>query len=151
MLIVVSGVLSFGQPVYPPDATAFSRSLKSYEGKVGDLFGFQARACDTWDFVRMSPELCKFTRCDWGIPKYPSGNSSADIEILYQKELHLQHERALLNKAREMCLDRSSQVAQTGHGGCWRREGCNLAKRGATCSCDMGSNEAEYTVLIPGY
>lgn len=41
MLIIVSGVLSFGQPVYPPDATAFLRSLESCEDKVGDFFTFK--------------------------------------------------------------------------------------------------------------
>lgn len=85
---------------------------------MGGIFCFQAHACDSRDLVHMSPELCKFTLCDWRIPKYPSGDSSADTEILYQEELHLQRERAPLEKAREMGLDRGGQWHNTRHGGC---------------------------------
>lgn len=50
----------------------------------------------------MSPELCRFTRCDWRIPKYPSGNSSADIEILYKKSFTY-NTRELHSKRLEKC------------------------------------------------
>lgn len=103
-----------GQPVYPPDATAFLRSLKGYEDKMGDFSSFKHHACSssTFTFVHMSPELCKFTLCDWRIPEKPSDDSTHDIEVLYQEQLRLQREKDPLERAREVCRGRNQKTGQ---------------------------------------
>lgn len=101
-----------GQPVYPPDATAFLRSLKGYEDKMGDISSFKYDAGSPFKLVHMSPELCKFTLCDWRTPEKPSDDSAHDIEVLYQEQLRLQLEKSPLERAREICRGPHHKTAQ---------------------------------------
>ncbi|KAK7424495.1 hypothetical protein QQX98_000460 [Neonectria punicea] len=62
----------------------------------------------------MSPELCKFTLCDWRIPEQVGSDvdSNAAIEALYQEQLRLQREEDQLEKARDLARDHGPKTAR---------------------------------------
>ena len=82
-----------GRPVHWPDGTAFLRALTGYEEhRCGGYMGFQAASCSPrWPIVHLSPELCKFTLCDWRVPRWEKfdGDANAAVEAMYQEQLQL--------------------------------------------------------------
>ncbi|KAM0420324.1 hypothetical protein ACHAPT_011866 [Fusarium lateritium] len=104
------------QPYYPPDATAFLRSLNGYLDNMGDINLYRQmlsfRGDDGKRFLLRSPELCKFALVDWRIPKSESiqemGPTLA-LDRLYEMHLKEQGQDDRLEQAREVARKGTGQ------------------------------------------
>lgn len=105
-----------GRPAYDGDATAFLRFLPGYQRRrMATIDSFRRDASEFQRFIHFSPELCKFTICDWRVPQDFGGadnNATTAIESLYQDQLRLERERSPLELAREAVRDSCDQRAR---------------------------------------
>lgn len=104
-----------GRPAYDRDATTFLRLLPGYGQRPRTIRCFREAASDFSSFAHYSPELCKFTLCDWRVPQGLDGtkdNATAAIESLYQEQLHLERENSPLELAREAVRNYNDRQAR---------------------------------------
>lgn len=100
----IQRVALLGRPAYAEDAYIFVGALKGYNRrKMPRMSSFMNRAWSFDRFVHLSPQLCKFTLCDWRAPPDfdRGGDANAAIDELYEEQLRLERENSPLEKARD--------------------------------------------------
>lgn len=106
-----------GRPVHWPDGTAFLQALTGYEKQsCGDYIKFQFASCSPrGSVVHLSPNICKFTLCDWRLPSWDSydGNANAAVEVMYQEQLQLERDDAPLERARQVARNDIDKAARS--------------------------------------
>ncbi|CAM1509013.1 Fc.00g027520.m01.CDS01 [Cosmosporella sp. VM-42] len=92
-----------GGPAYPEDAYGFLSALDGFRARRNSCMAvFKSYAAGRTAVAIASPQLCKFTLCDWRVPPgFETGqDANVAVDALYEEQLRLEREQDQLEKAR---------------------------------------------------